>query len=130
MSLYFFTVSEEDRKQPRVVYHFIKGNHFRVVAADGAWGGVTPNGDLSVSFYNERFPIPTKVTHQITGLKLGAEIVGEREAKDGIVREFEVAVHLKPVAARALLNWLTEKLGELEHLQALADAAEREKGTE
>ena len=45
--------------------HYVKSNFFRVVCADGAWGGFSPGGRLIINFYNERAPIPLVQTHAV-----------------------------------------------------------------
>lgn len=39
-------------------FHYIKSRHFRVIHADGAFGGVTAKGYIHFAFYNERGAIP------------------------------------------------------------------------
>ena len=93
-----------------VRFHYIKSNFFRVVLADGAWGGVTPSGRIQIVFYNDRHPIPRVMTHKIEATKIGAELVEERQSKDGIVRECEVAVTLDVAVAEVLVEWLSAQV--------------------
>jgi hypothetical protein len=45
--------------------HYIKSKDFRVIYAEGAWGGPSPHGMIAFSLYNERPPIPIKgVLHE------------------------------------------------------------------
>ena len=97
-----------------VAFHYIKTNSFQVVHADGVWGGPTPRGYISMSFYSERHPIPQKIVHQITPQDtLGKEI--DRDAKDGIVREVGVEVLIDLPMAKSLVPWLKEKIASLEN---------------
>jgi hypothetical protein len=92
-----------------------KSQCFRVIHADGAYGGTTPRLQLFIAFYNERFPIPQVLTYETSAT--GAperEIITERESKEGFFREVEVGVTLDITAAKGFLSWLTEHVAELE----------------
>jgi hypothetical protein len=106
-------------ENPRLKFHFHKSTAFRVVHADGAWGGLTPRLDVFMTFYSERPPIPQVIVHEITdrGL-LGQEVRSEREAKDGIIREAEVGVTMDLSVAKSLVAWLQEKIREAEKLRS------------
>jgi len=96
-------------------FDFIKSALFRVVHADGVFGGMTPRGGILLNFYNERFPIPTSVLHQITSSgEIGDEIRSEREGRKGIVREVEIGVQLDLAVAKAFVAWLQQKINDAE----------------
>lgn len=108
---------DKEEKQKKVTppqnlkFNYIKSNLFRVIHADGVWGGATPQGRIHVSLFNERTPIPQQTVHEITPEgKLGPEIVGERITKDGIVREVEVEAIMDLDVAKSLAKWLNEKI--------------------
>lgn len=99
-----------------VQYNMIKSNFFRVVYADGAWGGVTPRGMIGFSFYNERQAIPKVTT---VDLKSGdgvnfATVTEEKliEGRTGVVRELEVEVLMDVNTAVMFHKWLGEKIAE------------------
>ena len=98
------------------------GNSFRVIHADGAFGGVTPQQSLFVSFYNERLPIPKAIVHELSPEgKLGEEIRGERETRGDVVREVEVGIVLNLDVTKQLLEWLKVKVKEMESLRVKGD---------
>ncbi len=93
-----------------VDFHYVKSNYFRVVHADGIFGGATPNGDLLMTVWNQRVPIPKKTTHVIgDDGSIGQEI--DRESRVGIVREVEVGVVFKPDAVKSIIEWLLTHSG-------------------
>lgn len=102
-------------KERRVRFHYIKSNHFRVVYATGAYGGLGPSGtNIHVSFYNDRHPVPQQLMHVLNkDGTLGAEVPEGRVSKDGIVREVEADVVMDLPAAIALRDWLSRKLKEV-----------------
>jgi hypothetical protein len=55
------TKKPSDAEDHRLPFHFRKSSLFRVIHADGAYGGISPNGNIHFALYNERFPIP-KIT--------------------------------------------------------------------
>ena len=96
-----------------ITFHYIKSNSFRVVHGDGVWGGGTPNGNISMSFWSQRAPIPQTLTHEITpGGDLGDEIA--RESKQDVIREVEVAVVVSLDVAKSLVTWLEDKVERLD----------------
>ncbi len=100
----------------RVAFDYIKSQHFRVVRADGAIGGLTPTGDLHFALYTERHPIPRRIVHEIDKGGLGAAVPNETVSRDAIVREMDVDVFVSIGVARSLHQWLGEKIAEWEAL--------------
>ena len=96
-------------------FHYIKSNSFRVVHGDGVWGGTTPRGYIAMSFFSERSPIPTKLTHEVSPSGLGEET--DRESREGIIREVEVEVLVDLDTAKSLIPWLEGHIRALEQLQ-------------
>ena len=47
-------------------FDYIKGNHFRVVHADGVFGGVTHHGKVWATVWSERGAIPTQTVFTVT----------------------------------------------------------------
>ena len=104
-------------KQPtEVAFDYIKSNFFRVIHADGAFGGLGPSGSIHMALYNERQAIPTQTVYALEGIGLGPEIKGKRKGREGLVREVEVDVIMSAEQARALRTWLTDKIESVESL--------------
>jgi hypothetical protein len=112
----------------KIKFHYLKSQLFRIIRADGAYGGITPRLGVFLSFYSERPPIPTVMVHDVgdDGI-LGEERRSERQTRDGIIREAEVGVILDLDTAKSLATWLGEKILEAEKLQAQAKKSEAEK---
>jgi hypothetical protein len=105
-----------------VKFHYIKGNFFRVIHADGAVGGITPGRGVFLSLFSERGAIPKMIELAINADgSLGGEI--DREGKEGLVREVEVGVMLDLKAAKDIAQWLLKQVEILE-------ASEPEPGSE
>jgi len=92
--------------------HFHKSNFFRVVHADGCFGGVTPRGSIHCGFYSERAAIPLRTSIALVNGQPGPETVVE--SKEGLVREIEVDVVMDINTAISFHIWMRDKL---EHLR-------------
>lgn len=102
-----------------VEFHYIKSNYFRVVHADGVYGGATPKAMIAMNFFSERLPIAQRVVYGVSedGV-LGNEVESERVGKTGVVREVEVEVLIDVPNAEALISWLQTRIKELSSAKA------------
>lgn len=99
---------------PRVKFHFIKSNAFRVVHVNGFVGGWNGVGELHIAAYSERPAIPLVVEHEVLADTLGpAKTV---EGKTGFVRELEVDLMLNRDRAVELRDWLNQRLAEFDQM--------------
>lgn len=116
--------AEPDENQ-KVRFHFLKSNLFRTIHADGVFGGVTPTLGISMAFYSQRQPLPDQTVHLISSDgTLGAEIEEDRISSKGIVRELETNVMIDVVFAKVLINWLEDKVKQVE--QAVSESTSEE----
>jgi len=108
----------------KVKFHFIKGNFFRVVHVDGVFGGLSPTGDIFISVFSQRPPIPQSIVQPVNERgELGDELLSERHIKDGLVREIEVGLTVRPEVAESIIKWLQEKV---DQYKAVRETTERE----
>ena len=113
-------------EKDKVKFYYIKGNDFRVIHMDGVFGGLSPTGDIFMSIFSQRPPIPTMTVQPVKeNGELGDELMSERTVKDGLVREIEVGVALRPEVAEVLIKWLQEKVEQYRTLKSAQ--AEKEK---
>ena len=94
----------------QIRFDFVRSPFFRVVHSNGAWGGITPHQELSVTFYSERLSLPRHITHQVTQGGLGPEI--SRDSTKNIQREYEVEVLMSMNEAVNLHQWIGVKIEE------------------
>ena len=106
----------DDTKTPKELrFDYIKSNHFRVVHADGVFGGVTNKGSVWATFWSERGAIPTQSVYKVTPEgKLGEEDLTKRVVRDAIIREAEVSLMLDLGLAKSLRGWLDDKITAIE----------------
>lgn len=91
----------------KLMIHYQKNPLYRNVYADGAIGGVTPQGKLNLNFYATRNTIPKSVEYDIS--KDGA--ISDEKArivngKSGLVREIEFSIYLDKNTAKDLYSFL------------------------
>lgn len=107
-------MAEEGKPEAtEVVFNYLKSNHFRVIHADGAWGGISPQGNARLIFYNERPPIPQITVSKLEHGALGADVPEKMVSRSGVVREMEVDVVFGLDVAIALQTWIGAVIGEL-----------------
>lgn len=120
--------TDDLKDDKKVKFDYIKSNFFRVIHADGVWGGIGPTlNDIKMVFFNERPAIPQQVTHEIKDGVLGEEIKEERVSRNSIIREVEVNVIMNIHVARAVKKWLEDKINAIEHLEREIQEKEQEK---
>lgn len=122
-------MDESDRKdtsEESVQFRYIKSEYFRVIHANGAWGGLTPQAEIHMVIFSERPAIPDAIVHAITDDgRLGKEIASKGEG--GAVRECEVDVVLSYATSKALLAWLNGHVQQLESV--IREAKEKREQT-
>jgi hypothetical protein len=95
-------------------FRYIKSQYFRSIKADGAWGGLSPRGDINMALFSERLQIPDEQEYQVSdagALQLQKELTRD----EGIIREVEVAVMMRPETAVVVRNWLTQMISQFEN---------------
>lgn len=93
---------------------FERSAAYRVVPADGAWGGPTPRGHILVEFFVDVPSSPLSVTHGLTDDgQLGPEIDRSPAVQDNaprVSREIQMGVLLSPDDAEGVARWLLDQV--------------------
>jgi hypothetical protein len=120
---------DPSNEQQEVVFKYVKSNFFRVIHADGAWGGLNPRGNIHMSFYNERAALPDTSTLTISsdGNLVKPE---EPQTSGAVIREIECDVILDLRTAIGLRKWLDDQIKQLQELIKEAQQQQREKSKE
>jgi hypothetical protein len=95
----------ESDKQKKIVVRFETAKNFQAVAATGAYGGPTPQGEIICNFFIERQEYPKSLDVIIDTQTGKFEEVSEEE-KNRYVREIQVAVVMRPDIALAIGEWI------------------------
>jgi hypothetical protein len=107
-------MTESKEQITQITVHNKVSANYTQVHVDGAFGGITPQGLLNLSFYAERAPIPKSSDFKVEDNKVGELISDSEDSKKGILREFEFGIYMTPPVAKALIVLLANKLVELE----------------
>lgn len=106
-----------DLEKKQIKFDLIKSNLFRVISVDGFFGGIDPHGKIQIALFNERWPIPQQMVHNLKDGKVAGEILEERITRGAVVREVEVQAVMELAKARALREWLDQHITKLEEMQ-------------
>ena len=104
---------EFDPDQPVVSFDYLKAPSFQSLRADGVIGGITPAGRIHMAVYSERPAIPRRLTYQITDIGELGQLL-EVQSRESVVREMSADVFLDLRSAKAIRDWLTEQIEDLE----------------
>ena len=109
---------KEDNTDPNlkeISVKYLKSNFFRVVHANGIFGGISGRGELHFGFYSERRGLPDKGIMYFSETK---GIVGQEkfEGANETVREFEVDIVVDYPTALQIRTWLNRHISTMEKL--------------
>jgi hypothetical protein len=94
---------------------FERSPNYRLIPADGAWGGPTPRGHILINFFVDVPASPLSVSHPLSeDGQLGPELDRSptpQENRPRVSREFEVGVLLSPDDAEGVARWLLDQVG-------------------
>lgn len=108
----------DDEAVERLQFHYQKASGYHTIHADGALGGPTGRGYLSLTFYSERSVLPRRTSRPVLAEVEGQKTLGPEEREeslDGVMRQLEVTALLDVNAARELLIWLRRQVGVIEN---------------
>jgi hypothetical protein len=93
----------------KISIHFTKSGDYRVVAANGAWGGISPNGDIIFDLFIEKTESPELLELEVMGPGMINEL---NRVNQKIVREAQVGAVVRPDIAYSIGRWLIDKARE------------------
>lgn len=87
-----------------IAVYYTKAKDYRMIPATGAWGGISPNGEVVFNIYVEQKAVPEKMILQVTEEgKAGKE---KKIGGDDYVREMQVGIVLRPDIAYSIGQFL------------------------
>jgi hypothetical protein len=106
---------EDDQAVRKIKFNYVKSNLFRVVHTDGVVAAWTPNDNIVINLYSQRFSIPEEV---LFNLNEDGEIVGdgsildlEENIDNTIIREIDVLSVMS-------IETVEELIGQLQNIVA------------
>ncbi|WJH40200.1 hypothetical protein N7E02_26885 [Aliirhizobium terrae] len=103
-----------------VSIHYVKSSYFRVIYADGFFGGPTPSGNLRLAPYSDRQKMPgvTRLPVDERGNATGPEV--SDDDKFAVDRSVECDLIMDFNATVNLFLWLESRVRELGVIQGLS----------
>jgi len=86
--------------------YFSKTKDYKIISATGAWGGVSPSGDIFFDLFIDKRDNPEYLELKVDSHN-NTEEVGRGEQK--LVRESQIGIILRPDNALVIGKWLIEK---------------------
>ncbi len=113
-------------KEIKFKYIFEEGYNPKYV--NGAYGGVSPMGEIIVNFYLERIPLPKEDIHELnTEGQIGS--IKERNPKDFnniMIRYIQSGIVLSLEQAKSIYAWLGNNIEEAEKIENMKQKALKE----
>ncbi|MGX7948140.1 hypothetical protein [Oleidesulfovibrio alaskensis] len=108
-------MTHDSRFPVKIRYEYKQDDKTSLQYAHGVWGGINPHGEIEMNFYSESDKIPAwseRVVMQDGAL--GHEMVPAESDSKTVVRHIHSKVLINYDTARAIYDWLDEKLSALE----------------
>ncbi len=91
--------------------------NYNPVYVNGAHGGISHKGELTINFFLEKVPLPDSVTHEINkNLTLGKEIKRQSKERNILIRHVAFGIILNLDDAKSIHQWLGKTIEKLEKL--------------
>jgi hypothetical protein len=110
-----------------IKFKYIFEDNYNPEYINGAYGGITPKGEIVINFFFERHGLPKSETISLTDGQLGSEI--EREPvdhKQSMVRVVKNGIILSLKNAKTINDFLSDYIKKLEELNKIKEKAANE----
>lgn len=103
-------------KPEKIKFKYIFKDDYNPKYVNGAFGGISPQGEIVLNFYLERVALPRSQTYSVKEGMVLSEITEEREPGDhgtSVVRFVENGIVLDLAHAEDIHRWLGEHIKSL-----------------
>ena len=94
---------------PDLKIEYRKASDYKLIPVTGAWGGLSPHGEIIFDLFVEKRETPQSVTVKIEQGKVPQEIQTEEGV---IVRESQIGIVVRPDIALVIGKWLIKNARE------------------
>ena len=107
-------MQSDEKTKVNFIYKY--SDDYNPIYANGAIGGLTPQGEIVANFYFERLPLPKVVEQRVNPEGKLGEVVSTDPAEHqfNIIRFIEQGVIFNLKSAKEFNTWLSKKVQELE----------------
>jgi len=99
-----------------VTFQYKISDNYVIYSIDGIHGGLNAQGDVIVSFFSERQPVPRREKYKTKKDGTLDPTPIEVERTTDVIRNVNFGVALKPNVARSIGKWLVERADEFEKI--------------
>ena len=111
-----------------IKFKYVFAEDYTPIYCNGAFGGISPQGEIIANFFLERMPIPRSVTNEVSqdGALSGVIAVEPNDFQDTVLRHVSTGIVMSEVGAKAVYEWLGKQIQELENRKEIriTDTAE------
>jgi len=123
-------VTKDANPEPReIIFRYEKSLLCRVIHVDGAWGGLTPRGDVYMALYSEHQPTPDQTVYRQNPDGVTASEVST-DSIEGVIREIDVEAILTYQGAIALRDWLNDRIKNIDEVRSEIESRRSHGSTE
>lgn len=99
----------------KIRYEYEKNPKCQLIYAHGVWGGINPHGEIELNLYSESDKLPSTAERIINADgSVGPEMSPEDQQTKTLVRTVHARVLVSHQTARAIIEWLQEKVQALD----------------
>lgn len=118
---------KNSQKGKTVSFKYIFPTDTRELHVDGAFGGLAPDGTIRMAVYSERQAIPNVEKRLVKPDNTLGDQIGE-EKKYEFVRIVQASLVFNTETAKSFINWLGDRIKELEQFKEEASKIAGKKG--
>ncbi len=108
-------MSKSNAHPAKIRYNYQMAPEARLHTAHGVWGGINPQGEIEMNFYHESDALPPYSERLVApDGSIGHEITPEDDRQREVTRHIHSRVLLNYHTARAVLEWLEDRVAALE----------------
>jgi len=104
----------EGEKTRELTFRYIFDDLYNPVYVNGAYGGLSPRGEIVMNFFLERTGLPYSQTHAVGDDGTLGKVVGKEPEDQVVVRFVTTGIVLSTESAKTIHKWLGEWIGKAE----------------
>lgn len=110
---------ENRNEEKDITYKYKFADNYNPVYVNGAYGGVSAQGEIVANFFLERLPLPNSVTHKVSENNIVGEVIDEKnnpqDLNKSLIRFVQSGIIVNVETARQIRNWLDKQIKLLEN---------------
>lgn len=115
----------EDRQ---IKFKYVFSDNYNPVYCNGAFGGVSTQGEIVANFFLERTPVPKYVINSVNtdGTLGGVTEIEPQNINDTVIRYISSGIIMNKEIAQSIYEWLGSQIEELENRNAMGNKVNTE----